>query len=58
MEYVPMDLYYFRVEVEIEGLEESWLISAVSADQAKSIAIDEGAEEVLDIYDEEIDRII
>lgn len=53
-----MDLYYFRVEVEIEGLEESWLISAASADQAKSIAIDEGAEEVLDIYDEEIDRII
>ena len=58
MEIIPMDLYYFRVEVEIEGLEESWLISAASANQAKSIAIDEGAEEVLDIYDEEIDRII
>ena len=53
-----MDLYYFRAQVEIEGLEESWLISAADEDQAKSIAIEEGAEEVLDIWEEEIDRII
>ena len=58
METIPMDLYYFRAQVEIEGLEESWLISAADEDQAKSIAIEEGAEEVLDIWEEEIDRII
>lgn len=58
METIPMDLYYFRAEVEIDGTEESWLISAADEDQAKSIAIEEGAEEILDIWEEEIDRII
>lgn len=58
MDYVPMDLYYFRAEVEIDGEEQSWLISAANEDQAKEIAISEGAEEILDIYQDEIDRII
>ena len=58
MDYVPMDLYYFRVEVEIDNGEETWLISAADEDQATEIAYQEGAEEVLDIYQDEIDRII
>ena len=53
-----MELYYFRVEVEIDNGEETWLISAADEEQATEIAYQEGAEEVLDIYQDEIDRII
>ena len=58
MEYVPIDLYYFRAEVEIDGMEETWLISAADENQAKEVAIQEGAQYIVDIYQDEVSRII